>query len=160
MFGRFIGPETIIATNQKFKLAKEIKKGDYILNNNQVLCVVKCFGSTIIDINDEIAISHSYPIMKNHFKWQYPSDFSTKLIGVDCQYNFILSGSGIMKIGKKTQFLIPTIGHRLHDNSYNHDYISSNKIIYDLENLEGYKDGEVCISNIRINKFGKIYKFE
>jgi len=154
-----------------------IVKGDELLdmNNNvsKVICVIKmkcknneCYFTKI----NNLLITPYHPILNTKYpstidsinqEWIFPYNIGeTNVINTDYIYNLVLENNHNI-ICNNT--VCVTLGHNF-DNNYviSHDYFGSNKVINDLEKMEGYHDGLVVLSGNYIqrdNLSGRVIKF-
>lgn len=167
----------ILMKDYTTKKINNIVKGDELLdmNNNvsKVICVIKmkcknnkCYFTKINNLlitPYHPVVNTKYPstIGKTNCEWEFPYIIGeTDVINTDYIYNLVLDNNHNI-ICDNT--VCVTLGHNFNNNHViSHDYFGSNKVINDLEKMEGYEDGLVLLTGNYIqrdNLSGRVIKF-
>jgi len=144
--GCIYGDCTVLMANGSKKNVKEIRKDDFIMSTNgvpaKVSCVVKynCYGNKIqlVEIKGGLLITPWHPVKIDN-KWQFPT-YLGKITEKSCPavYNFVLETKHIIIINGVE---CVTLGHQFEEEVVQHSYFGTNRIIIDLQKLDGWKLG-------------------
>lgn len=129
------------------KLVKYIRKGDIVdtpSGPSRVVCVIKtkCENNKeyLVSLPSGLVITPYHPIFYNN-KWEFPCNIgTTKLIGCDAVYSFVLDNRDSMYIN---EVLCATLGHNKKGAVIEHPYFGSDAIINDLKQKPSYYSGVV-----------------
>jgi hypothetical protein len=135
-----------------YKRVEDIKQYDKIYNEysnkkySEVTCVVKfkiTNGLKMCKIND-VYITPYHPIFHNNI-WKFPIDIATPSdVIIDYVYDFVLDSRHVVSIN---ELELVTLGHNITYSTVLHHEYFGDKIIKDLQNLEGWKDGEIVLDS-------------
>lgn len=131
--------------NGSFKLVSEVKKGDMIASPNgkpsKILCVLKFTTQNskakLCSISG-LYITHRHPIQVAG-TWLHPESIAPAVL-TNCSaiYNFIVDHSHIAILNKIPVILL---GHNYTSGILKDEYLGSDRIINDLKEMPGWKDG-------------------
>ena len=148
--GGCFGGNSIVHMKDSFKKVSEIRKNDILENGAKVICVINTIITkglkSIVQING-LEITEWHPILDKNDIWIFPvENYEAKIINIDMVYNFILDTKHIITING-TQCC--TLAHGFTDNAViSHTYFGTNKIIEELCEIDGWKDGNITISDV------------
>jgi len=148
--GGCFGGNSIVHMKDGFKKVSEICKDDIIENGAKVICVINTIitkgQKSMVNING-LEITEWHPILNENNIWIFPvENYETKIINIDMVYNFVLDSKHIITIND-TQCC--TLAHGFTDNNViKHPYFGTNKIIKELSEIDGWKDGNITISDV------------
>lgn len=136
-----------VLTTDGFKLVKDLKKGDIVINSegqqSEIVCVLKRQindgAMDMLSIN-KMKITLWHPIRVNN-KWQFPAEIGGQplKINVDYVYNFVLSENHFITIN---DIDVVTLGHGyLDDPVLSHPFFATQKVIEQLKSHSGWKSG-------------------
>jgi hypothetical protein len=97
----------------------------------------------MVRFDDGLIITNYHPVLYQG-EWKFPVDVKNpQNIFVDCYYNFVLEAGHSMLVNS-----VPciTLGHGLKGPVVEHEYLGTDRILKDLELLEGWKQGEVLLN--------------
>jgi|688.fasta_scaffold169456_2 uncharacterized protein YegL len=150
----FDGNGIVYMSNNTTKLVKELKKGDEILTMNnktaKIICIIKQNINSKIDVCyvNGIYITPYHPIFIYN-KWNFPiTHFKSENKYIDSIYNLVLDSNHSILIN-----FIPviTLGHNFnYNNITKHEYFGSNKVINDLEKMNGYEEGLIECNKLEV----------
>ena len=182
--GCWTGNSTVLMSNGRVKLAKNIKPGDKIAtiikntwshpeySSTTVKYTVKTLykqgNISLIDLGNNSWITPWHPVLmeddfyvgsKNTFSWRFPIHFSSKVIDANCEsfnslYNLILEDDHVAIVGGKPCI---TLGHGFKEGILEHPYFGTNKVIDDLIQYE--ENNEITIESSWIVKKGPNLKY-
>jgi len=148
--GGCFGGNSIVHMKDSFKKVSEICKDDILENGAKVICVINTIITKglkpMVHING-LEITEWHPILDKNNIWIFPiENYETKIININMVYNFVLDSKHIITIND-TQCC--TLAHGFTDNNViKHPYFGTNKIIKELSEIDGWKDGNITISDI------------
>ena len=159
--GCFSGNGKVKLMNNKFKLVKNLNKGDILENGAEVQCLI------IININKTIPVielNYVYYTLKHPIKlngkWTNPISIKPpKFVFIDKWYNLVLKNGYSVKINGIEAI---TLGHNQKDKVAYHPYFGTYKVINALKKYESFKDGKISIKNnlkIERDENGRICKY-
>jgi len=143
----FDGECLVKLSDETLKKVKDIKKDDVIMSANgdttKVQCVVKtnCRDNKakLVDLNG-LLVTPWHPVRVDNV-WHFPSDLGNALVRYcPAVYSFVLESEHIMIINN-TECV--TLGHSFKGPVVGHDYFGSERVINDLRNIDGWKNGIV-----------------
>ena len=148
--GGCFGGNSIVHMKDGFKKVSEICKDDILENGAKVICVINTIITkglkSMVHING-LEITEWHPIIDKNNTWIFPvENYEAKIVNIDMVYNFILDTKHIITING-TQCC--TLAHGFTDNAViSHTYFGTNKIIEELCKIDGWKDGNITISDV------------
>ena len=148
--GGCFGGNSIVHMKDGFKKVSEICKDDILENGAKVICVINTIITkglkSMVHING-LEITEWHPILDKNNTWIFPvENYEAKIVNIDMVYNFILDTKHIITING-TQCC--TLAHGFTDNAViSHTYFGTNKIIEELCKIDGWKDGNITISDV------------
>ena len=148
--GGCFGGNSIVHMKDGFKKVSEICKDDILENGAIVICVINTIITkrlkSMVYING-LEITEWHPILDKNNVWIFPvENYETKIINIDMVYNFVLDTKHIITING-TQCC--TLAHGFTDNNViKHPYFGTNKIIEELSEINGWKNGNITISDV------------
>lgn len=161
---------------QKVELLQKGDKVVTISNENieeisTVECVVKTFcddnKQSMVQLNSYIDggafyITPYHPVKQiNNKNWIFPTDINlTNIIPCDEMYTFVVTNRKSVLV---EDYVFATYGHGIKENIVYHDYFGSNKVIQDLQEIVGYYQGLVCLTQDMFKRdinTNTIYKIE
>lgn len=127
----------------------DLKKGDKIATPSgpaTIKCVVKTLTfqgmADMCSLPNGLLITPGHPI-KIQNDWTYPRDLKQRqFIQCEAFYNLVVSDDHRATING-TQVIL--LGHNYTQGILKHPYYGSNKVIEDLEKMQGFADGLVVI---------------
>ena len=148
--GGCFGGDGIVHTKDGFKKVSEIRKGDILENGSKVICVINTVitrgQKPMVNING-LEITPWHPILGKNRVWIFPiKSYEENIVNINMVYNFVLDSQHIITIND-TQCC--TLAHGFTDNAViSHPYFGTNKIIEELCEIDGWKDGNITISDV------------
>ena len=138
------------------KPIQDIMKGDKVKtagSDIKVKCVIKtkCDNNQIklVKYTDKLYITEYHPILgfsryTNEPKpWIFPCSLKRgEVVNCDAVYNLVLDNGHIIEIDG---VYCVTLGHGLEEHIVKHEYFGTEKVIKDLEKIDGYSDGFIEI---------------
>lgn len=140
--------------NREYKLVKDLKQGDRILNSDNnvstIICVIQTKikdGYSYMGKVNNMRITPWHPIRINN-EWFFPANImSINKTNCDYVYNFVLDKHHIMTINNVD---IITLGHGFtHDSVLTHDFFGTNKVIDNLKKHSGWDNGLIYIDDYK-----------
>ena len=160
-FGCFSGNGKVELKNNKFKLIKNLIKGDILENGAEVQClIITKVNKTlpVVELND-VYYTLKHPI-KHNGKWTNPFTIkSPKFVFIDNWYNLVLKNGYSVKINGVEAI---TLGHNQKDKVAYHPYFGTYKVLNALKKYESFNDGKITIKNklkIERDENGRICKY-
>jgi len=144
----FHGNCLVQLANGTQKRVNLISKGDKVITasgkNVEVLCVVKTLipsGKThLVELEGGLLITPYHPVHIND-KWEFPCNLAeTRELPCSAVYSFVLKDEHVMIINGVS---CVTLGHNIKEETVSHPYFGSQKIIEDLQLLNGWNSGLV-----------------
>jgi len=144
--GCFHGDCSVLMANGTMKSAKEIRKNDLVMtpngNSAKVSCVLKinCIRNKtqLVEIRGGLLITPWHPVRIDNI-WQFPCYLGTTTErNCTAVYNFVLETKHIMIING---IECVTLGHHFEGEVVQHSYFGTNRVIYDLQKLDGWTLG-------------------
>jgi Mg-chelatase subunit ChlD len=150
--GCFDGDSTIELSSGFVKRVKDLVKGDILLGNNKIVCIVKTKidGKVEMVKYNNMLITPWHPIRINK-EWVFPINVTCSMdYELDYIYNIVLDSGHICRIN---YIEVVTLGHNFTDNSVvQHDYYGSDKVIQDLMTMDGWDTGLVIMEKQLVNR--------
>tara|TARA_B000000475_G_scaffold268571_1_gene261264 strand:+ start:9216 stop:9860 length:645 start_codon:yes stop_codon:yes gene_type:complete len=158
----------ILMANNSYKNIADIIKGDKVYDKNYNLCTIICLVKIkcnnnkcdMIKLDNGPIITPFHPIYIND-NWIFPTTlgkietFTTSYI-----YNLVLDNFHNVIINN---YICVTLGHYINTNFViSHQYFGTNKVIKDLEKMEGYSEGIVYLYGnyiLRDNDTDRVIRF-
>lgn len=163
-FGSCFHPfSCILMADGSVTLAGHVRKGDIVSCGNDRVASVRCVTFStglfeMVDI-DGFSLTSTHPVRSldpEENKWVYPKDISSNRSEYNQVVNFLLDAHHEI-VGVRSQSLSPirccTLGHGLKGDVIEHDYLGTDKVARDLEQIPGFNDGVLCISFTRENEY-------
>ena len=160
---------SILMADGSVKLAGHVQKGDRVSCGDDRVASVRCVTFStglfeMVDI-DGFSLTSTHPVrslaslptgLDSKEKWVYPKDISSNRSGYNQVVNFLLDEHHEI-LGVRSQSLTPirccTLGHGLKGDVIEHDYLGTDKVTRDLEQILGFDSGVLCISFTRENEY-------
>jgi len=154
---------SILMADGSVKLAGHVQKGDLVSCGDNRFATVRCVTFStglfeMVDI-DGFSLTSTHPIRSldsKENKWVYPKDISSNRSGYNQVVNFLLDAHHKI-LGVRSHPLSPiiccTLGHGLKGDVIEHDYLGTAKVARDLEKIQGFDSGVLCISFTRENEY-------
>ena len=161
--GCFHPYSSILMADGSVKLVGHVQKGDLVSCGDDRVASVRCVTFStglfeMIDI-DGFSLTSTHPVRSldsKENKWVYPKDISSNRSGYNQVVNFLLDAHHEI-LGVRSESLTPirccTLGHGLKGDVIEHDYLGSDKVICDLEQILGFDSGILYISFTRENDY-------
>lgn len=145
-FKGFSGDALIKMADNSDKKVSDLKKGDFVLGNYKVKCIIKSFVNETLDLIDinSLLISPMNLIFVDS-EWIYPkNNFLSRKLNIDVLYNIILeTGEAIIL----NNIHVLTLGHSLDaDENLRKDMIYSRNLLNNLVKNDGWDDGNVILN--------------
>lgn len=155
----------VLMANGNQKMAKEIVKGDLVKTDkgeSKVKCVLKTklLNNTghFIKLDSGLLVTPWHPVKING-EWEFPCQNSSSFVSQQSEavYSFLLENDHVLII-ENTQ--VCGLAHNFKGKVIEHDYYGTNKVVEDLQKMEGWGEGLVelqqgnCI--IRDSKTGNV----
>ena len=145
-YGCFSGNGKVKLLNNKFKLIKNLSKGDVLENGAEVQClIITKVNKTlpVVELND-VYYTLKHPIKLNG-KWTNPISIKPpKFVFIDKWYNLVLKNGYSVKINGIEAI---TLGHNQKDKVAYHPYFGTYKVLNALKKYESFNDGKIYIKN-------------
>jgi hypothetical protein len=138
----------------------KVKKGDLVSCGDDRVASVRCVTFStglfeMVDI-DGFLLTSTHPVRNSDNEWVYPKDISLNRSEYDEVINFLLDAHHEI-VGLCSQTLRPirccTLGHGLKGNIIEHDYLGTDKVVRDIENIPEFNLGLVYVSFTRENEY-------
>ncbi|EAR86927.1 von willebrand factor type A (vWA) domain was originally protein (macronuclear) [Tetrahymena thermophila SB210] len=144
----------VLLENNQYKNVEEIRKGDIVIcpriGNKavKVVCVVKtlCTGSNHSFVKlGNLLITPWHPVRLMHEQqWQFPSSLGQTIFEqADAVYSFLLEDGHSMSI-EGVECI--ALAHNISEPVAQHAYYGTHKIVDDLSNLQGFREGYVIVN--------------
>ena len=148
--GCFTGNAFVELKNGK-KQVKNLRKGDKLINGDEVVCVVENKINRIenvVCIND-VCFSLYHPI-EIEGKWVFPCEhFKVQKKFIDSWFNLVLKNKHeVMLNGTKAI----TLGHNRKEGILKHPYFGTRKVIDALMKYNTYQTGFISTSNLKVHR--------
>ena len=148
--GCFTGNAFVELKNGK-KQVKNLRKGDKLLNGDEVVCVVENKINRIenvVCIND-VCFSLYHPI-EIEGKWVFPCEhFKVQKKFIDSWFNLVLKNKHeVILNGTKAI----TLGHNRKEGILKHPYFGTRKVIDALMKYNTYQTGFISTSNLKVHR--------
>ena len=148
--GCFTGNAFVELKNGK-KQVKNLRKGDKLLNGDEVVCVVENKINRIenvVCIND-VCFSLYHPIEIGG-KWVFPCEcFKVQKKYIDSWFNLVLKNKHeVILNGTKAI----TLGHNRKEGILKHPYFGTKKVIDALMKYNTYQTGFISTSNLKVHR--------
>jgi hypothetical protein len=138
----------------------KVLKGDLVSCGDNRVASVRCVTFStglfeMVDI-DGFSLTSTHPIRSSDNKWVYPKDISLNRSEYDEVINFLLDDHHeIVGLCSQTfrHIRCCTLGHGLKGNIIEHDYLGTDKVVRDLEQIPRFNTGLVYVSFIRENEY-------
>ena len=156
----FAGECIINLADGSSKMIKNIKKGDKVIslsnpydyNSKIIVSTVKCLLQTniicgiaeLVTFENGLQITPWHPIIVDN-TWIYPSQMN-KIQNKTCcaVYSIVLDNNHTCYINSTWCI---TLGHGYTKGILNHEYYGTEKVIQDLQEIEGWNNGHIIINN-------------
>jgi hypothetical protein len=134
--------------NGKEKMAKEISKGDMVKTNkgkSKVRCVLKTKlienKGYFIELDSGLLITPWHPVRING-EWVFPVHNSSKFVmkKSEAVYSFLLENDHVLLIDGTE---VCGLAHNFKGNVIEHEYYGTNKVVEDLQKMDGWDNGLV-----------------
>ena len=154
---------SILMADGSVKHAGHVTKRDLVSCGDDRVASVRCVTFStglfeMVDI-DGFSLTSTHPIRSldsKEDKWVYPKDISSNRYEYDQVVNFLLDKHHEI-VGVRSDSLTPirccTLAHGLKGDVIEHDYLGTDKVARDLEQIPGFKFGVLCISFTRENEY-------
>lgn len=154
---------SILMADKSVKLAGHVRKGDLVSCGNDRIASVRCVTFStglfeMVDI-DGFSLTSTHPVRSldlEENKWMHAKDISSNRSDYNQVVNFLLDAHHEI-VGVRSQSLTPirccTLAHGLKGEVIEHDYLGTDKVARDLEQIQGFNDGVLCISFTRENEY-------
>ena len=148
--GCFTGNAFVELKNGK-KQVKNLRKGDKLINGDEVVCVVENKINRIenvVCIND-VCFSLYHPI-EIEGKWVFPCEhFKVQKKFIDSWFNLVLKNKHeVILNGTKAI----TLGHNRKEGILKHPYFGTRKVIDALMKYNTYQTGFISTSNLKVHR--------
>lgn len=138
----------------------KVRKGDLVSCGDNRVASVRCVTFStglfeMVDI-DGFSLTSTHPVRNSDNEWVYPKDISLNRSEYDEVINFLLDDHHeIVGLCSHSLSLIRccTLGHGLKGNIIEHDYLGTDKVVRDLENIPEFNSGLVYVSFSRENEY-------
>ena len=149
-FKGFSGNALIKMADNSDKKVSELKKGDFVLGNYKVKCIIKSFVNEKLDLIDinSLLISPMNLIFVDS-EWIYPkNNFLSRKVNIDILYNIVLeTGEAIIL----NNIHVLTLGHYIStsldaDENLRKDMIYSRNLLNYIVKNDGWEDGNVILN--------------
>jgi len=163
-FGSCFHPfSSILMADGSVKLVGHVRKGDLVSCGDDRVASVRCvtFSTGIFEMVDidGFSLTSTHPVRSldpKENKWVYPKDISSNRSEYNQVVNFLLDAHHEI-VGVRSQSLSPirccTLGHGLKGDVIEHDYLGTDKVVHDLEQIPGFYGGALCVSFTRKNEY-------
>ena len=130
------------------KMVKNIQKGDEVKTNqgkSKVKCILKTNlingSGNFVKLASGLLITPWHPVKVNG-NWEFPIHNSSKFVQKECQavYSFLLENDHVLLIDNTE---VCGLAHNFKGEVIEHDYYGTDKVVKDLEKMEGYNQGLV-----------------
>ena len=161
--GCFHPVSSILMADKSVKLAGHVRKGDIVSCGNDRVATVRCviFSTGLfemIDI-DGFSLTSAHPVRSSDSKenkWLHAKDISSNRSDYIQVVNFLLDAHHEI-VGVRSHSLTPirccTLGHGLKGEVIEHDYLGTDKVVRDLEQILGFDSGVLYVSFTRENEY-------
>jgi hypothetical protein len=141
----------------------KVRKGDLVFCGDDRVASVRCVTFStglfeMVDI-DGFSLTSTHPIRSSSSEneWVYPKDISSNRSDYEEEViNFLLDAHHEI-VGVSPQLLTPirccTLGHGLKGSIIEHDYLGTDKVVRDLEQIPEFNSGLVYVSFTRENEY-------
>jgi hypothetical protein len=162
-FGSCFDPNSsILMSDGTVKDAGDVKKGDLVSCGDNRVASVRCVTFStglfeMVDI-DGFALTSTHPVRSldpKEDKWVRPKDISSNRYEYDKVVNFLLDAHHeiVGVCSQSTTIRCCTLAHGLKGEVIEHDYLGTDKVARDLEQIPGFDSGVLCISFTRENEY-------
>jgi len=163
-FGGCFNPDSsILMADGSVKYIGHVRKGDLVSCGDERVATVRCvtFSTGIFEMVDidGFSLTSTHPIRSldpEEDKWVYPKDISSNHYEYDQVINFLLDKHHEI-VGVRSESLTPirccTLAHGLKGEIIEHDYLGTDKVAHDLEQIPGFNYGFLRISFTRENEY-------
>jgi len=150
--GCFSGDAVAKLSCGKYVKVKDLKKGDEIESlgkTAKIVCIVefpmKC-QTPLVNLNGML-ITPKHPILFEG-NWVYPKSISAaKSLYIESVFNLVLDKNHSANLNG---IEVVTLGHEKYDNEVvKHEYYGTQRVIRDLQNIEGFSSGFVDMSKCK-----------
>jgi hypothetical protein len=164
-FGSCFHPESsIMMADGSVKPVGQVRKGDIVSCGNDRVASVRCvtFSSGLFEmINiDGFSLTSTHPVRSlnpEEDKWVRPKDISSNRYEYDKVVNFLLDAHheivGVRSGGILSPIRCCTLAHGLKGDVIEHDYLGTDKVARDLEEIEGFDSGIIYVCFTRENEY-------
>jgi hypothetical protein len=143
----FHGDSLVKMANGQMKEIRSIRKGDVVYTRNgpatvKCLTVSQTNGKTeLVNVNG-LLVTPYHPVKVNG-EWKFPTDVAdVEMKECEAVFNLVLDKNHSININGVEAV---TLGHDFKGPVVGHEYFGSQKVINDLKNTEGWKDGIVFV---------------
>ena len=147
--GCFTGNAFVEMNKGNKKKVKDLRKGDILLNGDEVLCVVENKINkveNVVCIND-VCFSLYHPI-EIKGKWVFPCQcFKVEKKFIDSWFNLVLKNKHEIELNGIKAI---TLGHNRTEGILKHPYFGTKKVIEALMKYDTYKKGYIHTSNLKV----------
>lgn len=151
--------------NGEWKQMGHLKKGDTLVNNSSVVCVIRSKYDGLLVRIDNLFITPYHPILVDD-KWTFPIDYYYKCQSmpnhvqiIDCQTSSVWVCNLVLDQGH----IVPaedvkcvTLGHEFNQDVVRHDYYGTHKVIEDLQKLHGWNMGSITLTDFKVRRDEKM----
>ena len=162
-FGSCFDPNSsILMSDGTVKDAGDVKKGDLVSCGDNRFASVRCVTVStglfeMVDI-DGFALTSTHPVRSldlGEDKWVRPKDISSNCYEYDKVVNFLLDAHHeiVGVCSQSTTIRCCTLAHGFKGEVIEHDYLGTDKVVHDMEQIEGFDSGIIHVCFTRENEY-------
>ena len=162
-FGSCFDPNSsILMSDGTVKYAGDVKKGDLVSCGDNRFASVRCVTVStglfeMVDI-DGFALTSTHPVRSldpGEDKWVRPKDISSNRYEYDKVVNFLLDEHHeiVGVCSQSTTIRCCTLAHGFKGEVIEHDYLGTDKVVHDMEQIEGFDSGIIHVCFTRENEY-------
>lgn len=165
--GCISGMSPVKMNDDSESLAKNLKRGDIVLDGYRILAVIRTALRGLIGMTElpgGLVISPWHPVQedtsKNPAIWEFPIAVRgavTKDVEISEYYNFVLDSGHVLHVG---QWAVCTLGHGVEGPVIGHPYLGTQAVVEDLKRHPAWNSGLIQLYPLGIQRdeSGKIKK--
>ena len=147
--------DCLVAMNSGMKKISKLRKGDVLKSGAIVDCLVESKVQSMEMVRlDDLIITPFHPVLHRDTEWVFPADLQpAQTMNPESIYSVLTSGPPSIKVSGYT---CATLGHNLTGPVIGHPFFGTNKVRTSLQELIGWSQGYVVITDVLRDENGLI----